>query len=186
MPDSGAAEVPAGPFRGELKPMNHGSGSGTVNVVLQGSRAVITAMMSGLPGKLHGKPYPHPLQLHVEGRGQCPTTNAADTNNDGVVSIAEGKPAYGRTAARLGAPTGRRFSYSRTITLDADSAASLRSGKAVLVVQGVDPRTVPGKARRLAKNLPVLCGTLLSVTGPGTAPGGPGAPPTGVNPPPVR
>jgi hypothetical protein len=171
-----APDASSGEFRAELKPMNHGSGSGRVTVVLHGSKAIITETVTGLAGK--GASHRHPQQLHVNGRGQCPTTNAADANNDGVVSDAEGVPGYGKVGARLSAPRGKRFSYARTITLDPDVAASVRSGKGVVVIVGPVRRRAGGMMQA-----PVLCGTLLAVTGPGTAPGGPGAP---VSPPPVR
>jgi hypothetical protein len=168
--------APSGEFHADLRPMNHGSGAGTVTVVLHGSKALITETVTGLAGR--GASLRHPQQLHVNGRGQCPTTNAADTNNDGVVSDAEGVPGWGKVGARLSAPRGNRFTYSRTVTLNPDVAASLRSGKGVMVVDGTVRRRTGGTMRA-----PVLCGTLLAVTGPGTAPGGPGAP---VSPPPVR
>jgi hypothetical protein len=124
--------------------------------------------------------------IHIGAKGTCPTTSA-DANNDGVISTTEGGPSYGAIGATLSksgdsspaagttltvAPSGASFSYSRTITLDSKTMASLKDGTAVIVVHGLDPATLSKKAQGeksdlvpalpLAATSPALCGTLVA------------------------
>jgi hypothetical protein len=79
---------------------------------------------------------------------------------------------------------GASYTYQRTITLDAKTAASLQAGTAVVVVHGLDPATLPAAAQKepsdlvptlpLAATSPALCGTLVASQMsqvPGGAPG---------------
>jgi hypothetical protein len=87
------------------------------------------------------------------------------------------------------APHGQHFTYSRTIDLDADSLGALRSGKAVIVVDGLDPADVSSTVRaeksQVAPSLPLiatapaLCGVLkmAPAESPPQAPAVPGTPP---------
>lgn len=179
------------------------SATGTLTLVLDGSQATITEQVSGLAATFMGAPYPHVQHIHGPGgtggggMGACPTASA-DTNSDGVISTTEGQPAYGAILTTLGtsgdtspaagtdlkiAPSGATINYSRTITLDAATMAAVTSGKAVIVVHGLDPATAPPAATSskselvpslpLAATSPALCGVLtasqMSAT-PGGAP----------------
>ena len=173
-------------YQAQLNALNHSSASGNVMISLNGSQATVTENVSGLADKFGGNPYPHVQHIHIGAKGTCPTTSA-DANNDGVISTTEGGPSYGAIGATLSksgdsspaagttltvAPSGASFSYSRTITLDSKTMASLKDGTAVVVVHGLDPATLSKKAQGeksdlvpslpLAATSPALCGTLVA------------------------
>ena len=173
-------------YQADLNALNHSSASGSLMISLNGSQATITENVSGLADKFGGNPYPHVQHIHIGARGECPTT-AADKNDDGVISTTEGAPSYGAIGATLStsgdtspaagttltvAPSGASFNYSRTITLDSKTMASLTDGTAVIVVHGLDPATLSKKAQAaksdlvpslpLAATSPALCGTLVA------------------------
>ena len=190
-------------FQATLNPLNHSTASGSVSLQLNGSQATITEHVSGLAAKFSGKPYPHVQHIHIGGMGMCPTT-ADDKSGDGVISTTEGGPQYGPIGTTLSltgdtspaagttltvAPSGANFTYSRTITLDAKTLASVKSGKGVVVVHGLDPATLSKKAQNeksdlvpslpLAATSPALCGVLnasqMSSTPVGSSPTGGGS-----------
>ncbi len=190
-----ASAAGASSYQAQLNALNHSSGSGSVMISLNGSQATITEHFSGLAATFGGKPYPHVQHIHIGAMGTCPTT-AADTNNDGVISTTEGGPSYGAIGTTLStsgdtspaagttltvAPAGASSDYSRTITLDAKTLASLTAGTAVVVVHGLDPATLSAQAQAeksdlvpslpLAATSPALCGTLVA-SQMGTVPGG--------------
>jgi hypothetical protein len=191
---AGAATA-ATSYQATLSALNHSSGSGTVTLQLNDNVATITEHFSGLAATFGGKPYPHVQHIHIDGKGQCPTTSA-DTNADGVISTTEGAPAYGPIGTTLStsgdtspkagttltvAPAGASSDYSRTITLDAKTMASVTAGTGVVVVHGLDPATLSKKAQGeksdlvpalpLAATSPTLCGT-LTASQMSTIPGG--------------
>ncbi len=173
-------------YQAQLNALNHSSGSGSVMISLNGSQATVTEKVSGLAAKFGTAAYPHVQHIHIGAKGVCPTT-AADANNDGVISTTEGGPSYGPIGTTLStsgdsspaagttltvAPSGADFTYSRTITLDAKTMASLTGGTAVVVVHGLDPATLSKQAQGeksdlvpalpLAATSPALCGTLVA------------------------
>lgn len=174
-------------FQATLDPLNHvANGSGSAMVSLNGDEATVTMDVSGLAATFMGGPYPHVQHIHGKAKGQCPTPSA-DKNNDGVVNTTEGQPAYGpivTTLAKTGdtspksgtnvkvAPGGDSYSYQRTFTLSADAAKTVRDGKGVIVVHGLDPTTLSKKAQNeksdlvpslpLAATSPALCGVLVA------------------------
>ncbi len=173
-------------YQAQLAALNHSSGSGTVMISLSGSQATITEHVSGLAATFSGKPYPHVQHIHIGAMGTCPTT-AADANKDGVISTTEGAASYGGIGTTLStsgdtspaagttltvAPSGASYDYSRTVTLDAKTLASLQAGTAVVVVHGLDPATLSAQAQGersdlvpslpLAATSPALCGTLTA------------------------
>lgn len=162
---------------------------------LNGDQATITENVSGLAATFMGKPYPHVQHIHINGKGMCPTPDA-DTDGNGIVDTVEGQPAYGAvgttlsmtgdTSAKAGtdvtiAPSGASFKYSRTITLDPASLASVKAGTAVIVVHGLDPAPLSKAAQdaksKLAPTLPLAatspaaCGALVT-SQMGTTPNG--------------
>jgi hypothetical protein len=198
LPSASAAAATS--YQATLNPLNHAIGSGTVMLTLNGNQAMITEQVSGLAAAFSGMPYPHVQHIHIGAQGTCPTI-AADTNKDGVISTAEGQPSYGAIGTTLStsgdtspaagttltvAPSGGSFTYSRTITLDAKTLASVTAGKGVVVVHGLDPSTLSKQAQGekselvpslpLAATSPALCGTLTAAQM-GNVPGG--APSTG-------
>jgi hypothetical protein len=191
----GTANAAGNSYQAQLNALNHASGSGSVMVMLNGSQATITEHFAGLAATFGGNPYPHVQHIHIGAKGQCPATSA-DTNNDGVISTTEGAPFYGAIGATLStsgdtspaagttltvAPSGASTDYSRTITLDSKTLASLQSGTAVVVVHGLDPATLSKTAQGeksdlvpslpLAATSPALCGTLVA-SQMGSIPGG--------------
>ncbi|HEX8094618.1 hypothetical protein [Jatrophihabitans sp.] len=183
----GAASAADGThYQADLNALNHSSASGSVMISLNGSQATITENVSGLADKFGGNPYPHVQHIHIGAKGTCPTADA-DANGDDVVSTTEGASFYGGIGATLSksgdsspaagttltvAPSGASFNYSRTITLDSKTMASLKGGTAVVVVHGLDPATLSKKAQAaksdlvpslpLAATSPALCGTLVA------------------------
>jgi hypothetical protein len=173
-------------YQAQLAALNHSSGTGSVMISLSGSQATITEHVSGLAASFSGKPYPHVQHIHIGAMGTCPTT-AADANKDGVISTTEGAASYGAIGTTLStsgdsspaagttltvAPSGASYDYSRTLTLDAKTLASLQAGTAVVVVHGLDPATLSKQAQGeksdlvpslpLAATSPALCGTLTA------------------------
>jgi hypothetical protein len=178
---AGAATVS---YQANLAPLNNSGASGTLMLTLDGDQATITENATGLASTFSGAPYPHVQHIHIDGMGTCPTT-AADTNGDGVVNTTEGGPSYGAIGTTLSvsgpttpaagtvlniAPSGATINYSRTITLDAKTVASIQANKAVIVVHGLDPTKLSAKAQGeksdlvptlpLAATSPALCGAL--------------------------
>ena len=163
------------------------SAKADVMIMLNGSQATITEHASGLAATFMGAAFPHVQHIHGKGgMGACPTASA-DTNKDGVITTTEGEPSYGDIDTTLStsgdtspaagtnvktAPSGASFSYSRTITLDAQTLSDLTSGKASVVIHGLDPATAPKAATTEKSELvpslpqaataPALCGQLVA------------------------
>ena len=186
MAGSADAATPPTSFQAQLNPINHSSASGTLTLSLNGSQATITEHVTGLAATFGGKPYPHVQHIHIGAMGTCPTTSA-DKNGDGVISTTEGAPFYGGIGATLStsgdtspaagttltvAPSGSTINYSRTITLDSKTLASVQAGTGVIVVHGLDPATLSKQAQGeksdlvpslpLAATSPAACGTLVA------------------------
>ena len=188
-PTAGAATASQPPtYMANLQPValnGQTKASGTLKLVLTGSRATITEHLTGLAATFTGKPFPHVQHIHGGAKGTCPGATA-DTNHDGVVSTTEGKPFYGTilttlsvtpggTSPKTGtdtaiAPSGSTVTYGRTITLDATTVNAIKAGTAVIVVHGLTPSTAPKAATSeksalvpslpLAATAPALCGPL--------------------------
>lgn len=96
--------VPAGTFHSRLAPVPHDptadGGSqvdGAATITLHGRRITVDLHARGLtPGE------PHLMHLHgtLGTNSTCPTL-AMDTDGDGIISIAEGAPAYGTVQVSL-------------------------------------------------------------------------------------
>lgn len=189
-PAAGAATSGSTTYMATLKPVplnGQTSASGTLKLVLTGSKATITEHVTGLAATFTGKPFPHVQHIHGGAKGTCPGSTAT-TDHDGVISTTEGKPFYGTilttlsvtpggTSPKTGtnttiAPSGATITYSRTITLDATTVKSIQAGNAVIVVHGLTPSTAPKAATTeksalvpslpLAATAPALCGTLTA------------------------
>jgi hypothetical protein len=203
LPTGAAGAATTTTYQATLNALNHASGSGSITISVNGDQATVSEHVSGLAATFMGGPYPHVQHIHGGANGQCPTMSA-DKNGDGVVSTVEGQPSYGPiqttlstsgdTSPKAGtnvktAPGGADFNYSRTITLDSKTMDSLTSGKAVVVVHGLDPSTLSKKAQGekselvpslpLAATSPALCGVLsasqMSSTPVGSSPTGGGS-----------
>ncbi|MDP9814322.1 hypothetical protein [Spirilliplanes yamanashiensis] len=133
----------------KVRELNGSDAWGVATVHLKGQKADVRLSAFGLVRNA-----PHAMHFHAGARGTCPT-GAADSNDDGFVSVSEGHPFYGDIVTSLTtsgdtspasglaidrfptAPRGR-ITYHRTITVDPAAAAAIRAGNAVLVVHGVD------------------------------------------------
>lgn len=171
-------------YMATLNPLNHAAGSGMLMLQLTGNQAVISEDVHGLAAAFMNAPYPHVQHIHIGAAGTCPDTSA-DKNGDGVVSTTEGASSYGAIGTTLSvsgdtspaagtdvkiAPSGAEYHYSRTIALDSATVASIKDGKAVIVVHGLDPATLSAQAQAeksdlvpalpLAATSPALCGPL--------------------------
>jgi hypothetical protein len=133
-----------------LDPVNDSSIAGTARVALAGSNLYVWVSLGGrIAGHMHMQ------HIHLpkgNGRGRCPTRDL-DRNGDGLVSLAEGLPAYGAPAVSLEPfpmPTGLRYEYSRTLHV----RPGLPIDRGVIVVHGME---VHG---RYDDTIPVACGAI--------------------------
>lgn len=167
-----------------LRQLNTSGARGVATVRLRGTRVDVRLVVSGV---LRG--VPHAMHFHAGTQGRCPGAGA-DTNNDGVVSVTEGHPFYGDVVTSLTTsgdtsaasalavdrfPTAPRgvVTYSRRLTVDADTAARIRAGNAVLVVHGIDANGSGAYDGALKSDLdptlpmeataPAACGTVRAV-----------------------
>jgi hypothetical protein len=145
-------DVPWLSYQASLAPVtaNHVTGSGTAMIQLSGNTAKITVTASGLVGGAS----PHAMHIHVDGGGVCPkpseakqhnghsSTNVADAMKDygmigtSLTTSGDSSPKSALAVTRF--PSGSKVHYSRTLEVSDDVAANLKSGKAVLVVHGID------------------------------------------------
>lgn len=165
----------------------------------------------GIPTAFAGAAFPHVQHIHINGQnGGCPTSSA-DANHDGLITVTEALDNYGPIGTTLSvkgdtspksaadvtiAPGGGSFTYHRTITLDQATLTALQSGKAEVVVHGLNPAnapkaslstpnslgvTLPGAHKKVAAiaTAPALCGALttsqMSATPVGSSPTGGGS-----------
>lgn len=149
---TGDADVPWTTYQAALDPVtaNHVTSSGKAMLQLSGNTAKITVTASGLVG---GKS-PHAMHVHVDGNGVCPKpSEAKDHNGHSSINVADAMKDYGMIGTSLTTsgdstdksalavdrfPAGSGFTYSRTLEVSDNVAANLKSGKAVLVVHGID------------------------------------------------
>ncbi|WP_338749257.1 CHRD domain-containing protein [Janibacter alittae] len=131
-----------------LTQLNDSGASGTAWAMVDGNQVHIKVDTQGL---LEGSP--HAQHIHIGGQGVCPTGDMA--GEDGILSTAEGAPAYGGVKVSLteepgktdaGAaldvenfPAGASNNYERTITVDDALAQQIANGDGVVVVHGIDP-----------------------------------------------
>ncbi len=143
------------PRNGELHtalspiPTSKVTGSGTATVHLKGNQTPVTIKTQGLLADA-----PHAQHFHIGAEGRCPPASAAKQHNGQLsLNTTEGLPFYGKIGASLtttgdtGAdhsalagdrfPKGASHAYHRTITVNDETAKSLRNENAV-VVHGID------------------------------------------------
>lgn len=188
-PVAGAATSGPTTYTATLKPVpknGQTKASGTLKLVLTGTKATITEHVSGLAATFTGKPFPHVQHIHGLAKGVCPTTATKTTT--GVITTQDAQPTYGTiqttlsvtpggTSAKTGtnttiAPKGTSYTYSRTITLNATTMKAIQTHNAVIVVHGLTPSTAPKAATTmksplvpslpLAATAPALCGALTA------------------------
>ena len=181
-------------FYAALKPVtvNHVTGSGGVWISLTGQSAKFTLQVDGL---LAGAP--HPAQLYVGAAAACPTTDQAaafnghkaigyDTTTLGSPEVAlttSGDTSSTSALAMPRFPTAGDYTYTRTFDVPPSVASAVKSGKAVLVVHGIDYNgngkydsvlgATPGHAALPAEATdPALCGSFVASQMAQTVPAG--------------
>lgn len=132
---------------GNLTQLNDSGASGKVTASLTGDTLSVKITSQGL---LAGAP--HAQHIHIGGSNMCPSNDTKGTGVDGHLRVADAMKDYGMIAVSLTTsgdtspnsglavtrfPTGSA-TYSRTLTVSDDVAASLRAGKGVVVQHGVD------------------------------------------------
>jgi hypothetical protein len=173
-------------YTAELAALNGSGASGTATVTVDGNQATVDIQSSG-----HVPNAPHAQHIHIGGQNVCPPASA-DTDGDGLISVAEGEPFYGgiqvslTTSGDVSADSAMavdRFPvadasgnvvYSRTFTLPSGvTADDIANG--VVVQHGVDANgsgTYDGPASPagppVEATLPAVCGKLAEVTMPDT------------------
>jgi|GEM_PF-808373 len=183
-PVAGAATSGPTTYMATLKPVplnGQTSASGTLKLVLTGTKATITEHVSGLAATFTGKPFPHVQHIHGLAKGVCPTS--ATKNTTGVITTGDAAPTYGGILTTLSvtpggtkatptgvnitiAPKGASFTYSRTITLNATTMKAIQEHNAVIVVHGLTPSTAPKAATTLKSTVPGTTKLPLAATAP--------------------
>ena len=131
-----------------LSQLNDSGASGTAWAEVDGTEVHVKVETQGL---LEGSP--HAQHIHIGGQGMCPTGDMA--GDDGILSTAEGAPAYGGVQVSLteepgetgpdaaldveNFPTGASNTYERTVTVSEEVAGQIANGDGVVVVHGIDP-----------------------------------------------
>ena len=146
-------------FRAQLLELNGSGASGSALVTVDGTTLTVRIQADGLVPNLTHLRHIHGGPTAVAGGSdvqvsKCPTRKA-DTNGDGIISVAEGVPDYGAVILDLGAFTTSTGSIDDTLTFTLNPALLPLDRRAIVVhglfVNGVyDPST------------PVLCGQLHS------------------------
>lgn len=187
---SAPAAAAEGTHSATLNELNGSGGTGSVSVHVHedGNHAAVDLQVSGLAETFNDGPYPHVQHIHSaeDAAGECPAP-AADANGDGVINTSEGAPSYGGivTSLTTDGPTGPEeglnlekagmggsYQIQRDIELNAETKTALETGKAVVVVHGLDPATLSAEAAAapsdldpslpLAATSPALCGVLVA------------------------
>jgi hypothetical protein len=180
-----APEPPGQKLAGGLGPVptNHVTGSGDVQMRLNGDELTVTLDARGL---LDNK---HAMHIHAGALGECPPASAAkDHNGHKTIGTLDGVPFYGPPVTALTTsgdtskrsilafsrfPNGSTIRYTRQkIIVSPVIAANIRNGDAVAVVHGIDydhdgtygnvldrsdlDRSLPGEI-----TAPALCGRIV-------------------------
>jgi hypothetical protein len=156
-------------YRGTLRMLNHSGVHGKVKLDAENGKVEVKLRARGLePMQVH--------MSHIHGKGDnhqatCPKMKD-DVNDDGVLTFAEGLPAYGPVMVGLGVDkTNKKLRYERTFTMTGATgippeAPIRRLGdldQYVIVVHGMtladDPDT-PTVERAYVASLPIACAVL--------------------------
>lgn len=130
-----------------LEPLNRSGVHGVARVLVEGDTLGVAATVEGASIRQI-----HMQHIHVpkgQAEGGCPTA-ALDANGDGIVTLAEGAPAYGAPAVSLEPfpkPDAPVFDYANNVA----APRGLALDRAVIVLHG---RQVRGKYEPL---LPIAC-----------------------------
>ncbi|EYR64380.1 hypothetical protein N866_11810 [Actinotalea ferrariae CF5-4] len=179
--------------------LNGVEGSGTAMVSVEGTMLTVTMAASGL---LPDAPHAAHIHFGAEARNECPTA-ADDASGDGTLTTPEGAPAYGGIVVsltksgdtspdsglavdRFDTAPGGEISYERgSIEVAPEIADAIASGKAAVVIHGVDHNDSGAYDGDVMSELdpalpteatdPALCGVLMAAPAGGVATGAGGA-----------
>lgn len=157
-------------FTVDINPLNESGVSGTATLILEGNELTVRIQASGLEaGELH----PQHIHGFVEDnrKATCPTMEAADTDDDGIISLAEGLPFYGPILQPLYVPIDTyptaedgTIDFERTFTLgevEFDEEGQVISFRDLMPLQNrvivLHGMTVDGEYNPF---LPVACGQI--------------------------
>ena len=198
---AGTAFAADGNVSANLKPvaLNGVNGSGMASVKVTGTTITVTMAANGL---LAGSPHAAHIHFGADARHECPTASD-DAKGDGTINTTDGAPAYGPVVVsltktgdtsaastlavdRFDSAKGGKISYERgSIKVSQTVADAISSGKAVVVIHGVDYNKdgkYSGSTKSdLAPTLPTeatdpaLCGALSAMPSGGVATGAGGA-----------
>ena len=184
---TGPSKPAAQPFASTDAPVptNRVTGNGKATVQLTGDVATVSVDTQSLFAGAHL------LHIHAGARGICPPASAAHLHNGHLsVSTGDGLPFYGNVVESLttrGDTSGRSLlafprypstadiRYTRRIKVPRGVAGAIRSGKAVVIVHGIDyndngvydnglDRSDLDPAFPGEETAPALCGTLRAAT----------------------
>lgn len=134
-------------FSANLTELNDSGVTSTGTATLTGTSLKISLESQGLL-----EDAPHAQHIHIGGAGTCPDPGQEGSGANGALQTTDAADSYGAIAVSLTLdgdtspdsglavdrfPVGNA-SYSRTIEVDDDTAASIEAGKSVIVVHGVD------------------------------------------------
>jgi hypothetical protein len=137
--------------RANLEPLNNGDGGGHATVVVDGRKLKVSVDAYRL---LKAMPHAEHIHFGAKARNECPAVRD-DKNVDHRLSTAEGQPAYGPVKVSLTTkgdtspastlavdrfPLAKdgQIHYDRTIKVGSRLAHKIASGKAVVVIHGID------------------------------------------------
>jgi hypothetical protein len=206
IPLTASAQTPT-TYTANLAQANGSGASGTATITVDGTTA--TVQVDG-DGFFDG--FPHAMHLHGEPGGDnvCGPLNpsdagfdAADADGDGLISVAEGVPAYGGIAASLTTegdtspdsglavdrfPTSGTLDYERTFELPQDVADGLSTLHVVVHAADLDGSGEIGDSGTpssldpdldIEATIPAACGQLVASASGGVATGAGGTADTG-------
>ncbi|WP_225754254.1 CHRD domain-containing protein [Actinotalea sp. Marseille-Q4924] len=179
--------------------LNGVEGSGTAMVKVEGTMLTVTMAASGL---LADSPHAAHIHFGADARNECPTA-ADDASADGTLNTTEGGPAYGGIVVsltktgdtspdsglavdRFDTAPGGELTYERgSIEVAPEVADAISSGKAAVVIHGVDHNDSGAYDGDVMSDLdpslpteatdPALCGVLMAAPAGGVATGAGGA-----------
>ncbi|MEX1177998.1 MAG: hypothetical protein WEB09_06015 [Nitriliruptor sp.] len=198
LPMSASAQTPT-TFTADLSQANDSGASGTATITVDGNEATVRVDGNGF---FDG--FPHAMHLHGEPGGDnvCGPLNpsdsgfdAADEDGDGLISVAEGVPAYGGVTVSLTTegdtsadsglavdrfPTSGTLDYERTFELPQDVADNLSSLHVVVHAVDLDDSGEIGDFGTpssldpeldIEATVPAACGQLVASASGGVATG---------------
>jgi hypothetical protein len=141
-------------YQVSLTALNNSGVSGTARLSLKGNQLTVTITATGLEANKEHMQHIHGF-TDAQQNATCPTVAQADSNKDGLISLAEGLPFYGGVLLELKpystTPTGT-LSFEQTYTIDLSKLQPLENR--VIVLHG---KTVNGT---YDASLPVACGEI--------------------------